>query len=572
MAVAAIACAAVVAACGGSSSSGTASSANASETSAPTGAVGVTGVPASDAGFGADATSSKPVSGGILHIGVLDAPQVLDPHEAGTFSESYIADNISDKLTWQDPANGKLYPWLATKWSYNSNFTKFTFYLRHGVTFSNGQPFTSQSVKLNFNQDAFGDAKLQITPDPTHWTDYVGTETPNPYEAIVEFSKPNAGFLTFTGFSGDNDPGFVANATLDKTKTQRLNPANVIGTGPFVISSFKYQQDVILTRRPGYNWAPGPIAHNGPAYLQEVDIETIPEASVRTGALESGQLQATLDVQPTDEASLKSQGYQIIYRPIAGENNGFPLNADLFPTNDLAVRKAINLGWNPAALFGPVLSPSYRVATSVVADNVPGYVSQTASLHYDPSEAKSLLSADGWKVGKNGYRYKDGKELTVKFVGTPVLVANEAAAQLMQEQLKQVGINLELTFEPVSDFGVIEEQAQKDWNGNLGNTSRDDPSVLWQVFSPSVSNSSYLEPGNPAYQPVSTALQDIQNTLNPAARAAATAQAQNLIVNKYALYAPLYVPSQVIAANKDVHGIVMDSLSRALFYDTWITK
>jgi peptide/nickel transport system substrate-binding protein len=574
--VAAAACAVILAACGGSSASTSSSNGSGSSSasgSSTTAAVGVTNVPASDAGFGANPTTSQPTSSGVLHLGVLDAPQVLDPHEAGTFSESYIADNISDKLTWQDPTTGKLFPWLATRWSYNRTFTKFTFQLRHDVTFSNGQPFTSASVKANFDQDAFGNAKLQITPDPTHWTDYARTVTPNKYEAIVEFSKPNAGFLTFTAFSGDNDPGFVADSTLSKSKTQRLNPANVVGTGPFVIKSYKYQQDVVLVRRQGYHWAPAPIAHNGPAYLSEVDLETIPEASVRTGALESGKLQATLDVQPTDESSLKSSGYQIIYRPIAGENNSFVLNADLFPTNDLAVRKAINLGWNPSSLFGPVLSPSYRVATSVIADNVPGYVDYSKSaLHYDPAAAKALLQADGWKVGQGGFRYKDGKELTIKMVGTPVLVANQSAFELMQEQLKQIGINEQLTILPVSDFGVIEDQAKTKWNGNAGNTSRDDPSVLWQVFSPAVSNSSFVEPGTSAYKPLVTTLQDVQSTLDPAARAAATAKAQQLILQKDALVAPVYVPSQVIAASKDVHGIVMDSLSRALFYDTWIGK
>lgn len=41
---------------------------------------------------------------------VLDAPQVLDPHEASSYAESIVADNITDKLTWQDPTTGKLYP------------------------------------------------------------------------------------------------------------------------------------------------------------------------------------------------------------------------------------------------------------------------------------------------------------------------------------------------------------------------------------------------------------------------------------------------------------------------------
>jgi peptide/nickel transport system substrate-binding protein len=569
---AALVSAGALAACDGSSSpSSESDSALAAVAAIPSSTV----VPGASAatGYGSTATTATPVPGGVLHFGVLDAPAVIDPHEAGSYPESIIADNITDKLTWQDPVSGKLYPWLATSWSYNSTLTRFTFYLHHGVTFSNGQPFNAAAVQANFNQDAWGDAKLQILPDPTHWTGYTGTLTPNPYEVIVEFSKPNAGFLTFSSFSGDNDPGFVADKTLESSKTQRLIPANVIGTGPFIVKSFTYQQNVILVRRAGYDWAPAPLAHDGAAYLNEVDIETIPEASVRTGALEAGQLQATLDVAPTDEASLRSAGYQILYQPIGGQNIAFQLNADLFPTSDVDVRKAINLGWDRAALFGPVLSSSYRAAWSLLAPNVPGYVSfENSALRYDPAAAQALLNADGWKVGSGGYRYKDGKELTVKFLGINNLAPNQSAYELIQEQLRQVGINVELSVLPIPDFTAQEELAQTEWNGVAANTSRDDPSVLWQADSPVVGNGSYVQSSSPEYQPLVNVLQQVQSTLDPAQRAAATAQAQSLLIAQYALVVPVYVPSQVIAADQDVHGIIFDAQSRNLFYDTWIGK
>jgi peptide/nickel transport system substrate-binding protein len=574
LAGAAVTVVSVLAACDGSSSSSSSSgtsSATAAVDTIPVSKV-VAGASAAT-GYGSTATTATPVQGGVLHFGVLDAPAVIDPHEASSYPESIIADNITDKLTWQDPVSGKLYPWLATSWSYNSTLTRFTFQLRHGVTFSNGQPFNAAAVKANFDQDAFGDAKLQITPDPTHWTGYIGTLTPNPYEVIVEFSKPNAGFLTFSSFSGDNDPGFVANKTLQSSKTQRLIPANVIGTGPFIVKSFTYQQNVVLVRRAGYDWAPAPLAHDGAAYLNEVDIETIPEASVRTGALEAGQLQATLDVAPTDEASLRSAGYQILYQPIGGQNIAFSLNSDLFPTNDIDVRKAILEGWNRAALFGPVLSSSYRAAWSLLAPNVPGYTSfQNSALRYDPTAAEALLNSDGWKVGAGGYRYKDGKELTVKLLGINNLAPNQSAYELMQEQLKGVGINVALSVLPIADFEAQEDVAQTTWNGTAGNTSRDDPSVLWQADSPVVGNGSYVQSSSPEYQPLVNVLQQVQSTLDPTQRAAATAQAQDLLIAQYALVDPVYVPSQVIAADQDVHGIIFDSQSRNLFYDTWIGK
>ena len=96
--------------------------------------------------------------------------------------------------------------------------------------------------------------------------------------------------------------------------------------------------------------------------------------------------------------------------------------------------------------------------------------------------------------------------------------------------------------------------------------------MLWQADSPVVGNGSYVQKNSSEYQPLVSILQKVQRTLDPSVRAAAAAQAQKLLIAQYALVDPVYVPSQVIAADQDVHGIVFDAQSRNLFYDTWIGK
>lgn len=524
----------------------------------------------------ADSSTSKPVVGGTLRFGMLDAPEYLDPHDAYSYPDSIIADNITDRLTWQDPHTGKIEPYLATSWSYNSSLTEFTFHLRKGVTFSNGTPFNAAVVKANFDQDALGDESLGIVAEPTAFPGYLGTYTPSPYTVVVKFSQPDAGFLQFTSFTGGASSGFIALSTLKESREQRVqDPASIIGTGPFVIQSFTYEKDVILVRRKGYDWAPPALAHTangGAAYLSEIDLETIPEASVRTGSLESGDIDATLDVQPTDEKPLRAAGYQILFQSVPGRIISFDLNTSLFPTNDINVRKALIIGWNRDALTKSVLTSSYKVATSPLSSLVPGYVnySQTA-LKYDPAEAEKLLSDDGWKTGPNGIRFKDGKELTVKLLGSNNLVANQPAYELMQAQLKQIGINVELGIYPVADLAVQEAKEATNWNGAAGNTSKDDPSVLWQIYSPGYQNDAFVAKNSAEGDDLTSALQKIQLTLNPAARNAATVAAQNLIT-QYALTDPVYEPSQVVAAAPYVHGIGFDAQSRNDFYNTWLSK
>lgn len=524
-------------------------------------------------GAGTQADTGPPVRGGTLRFGVLDAPANLDPHSATSYPESIIADNITDKLTWQDPKTGDLHPWLATSWSYNPALTEFTFHLRNDVTFSDGTKFDSSSVKANFDQNAVGDGALQIVPDPVHYSGYVTTDTPDPYTAVVRFSRPSASFLQFTSSTGNNAPGFVAASTLAKSKTQRQDPRVLIGTGSFVIKSFAYQQNVVLAKRAGYHWAPEALHHDGDAYLDEIDIQTIPESTVRTGALQSGDLDATLDVQPTDERLLARSGFQILAQTVPGTTISFNLNAGFAPTDDVAVRKALSLGWDRNSLKKAVLTGSYAVATSVLGSKVPGYADySTGSLRYDQAAARALLDQDGWVPGPDGLRSKNGAPLTLKLLGISNLVANQPSYQLMQQQLRQIGVDAQLSVLPIADFTVERTKAATTYHGVAANTSRDDPSVLWQAYSPDVSNSSYVTPGDPNRGRLVDTLQKINETLDPAQRDAVSRTAQDLLVDDLALTVPVYEPAQVIAAAPGVHGIVFDAQSRNLFYGTWISR
>jgi peptide/nickel transport system substrate-binding protein len=535
-------------------------------------ALALVGCSASAATTGAS-TASKPVSGGILRFATLDAPQVLDPHGASSYPESIIADNITDKLTYQDPKTGKITPWLATSWTASTDLKQFTFHLRKGVTFSDGTPFDAKAVKDNLDQLALGDAKLGIDPGGSKWASYVTTTVDDADTVTVKFSKSYAGFLQLTSFTGDDAPGFISESTLAKTKQERTDPKNVIGTGPFVLSSFTYQADTVLKRRAGYAWAPPALHHSGAAYLKEIDFKVIPEATVRTGALQSGTIDASLDIQPTDEKVLAKSGYQILARPISGRDIAFDFNTRLGATSDLAVRRAIQLGWSRSALKKSVLTDSYPVSTSALASTVPGYESfADSALKFDQKKAKALLDADGWKVASDGIREKDGKPLTLKLLGIDNLVVNSPAFELIQQDLREIGIDLKLSVLPIPDFSAQYTDAAKNYNIVVVNTSQDDPVVLDNIYNPTLNNSANVDPSSAEGKDLTTTLDKINSTLDPTDRAAATKAGQELVVGKYALTSPVYTPTQVIAANKDVHGILFDAQSRNLFVDTYLTK
>jgi peptide/nickel transport system substrate-binding protein len=346
----------------------------------------------------------------------------------------------------------------------------------------------------------------------------------------------------------------------------------VIGTGPFVYESWEPQVKTVLARRAGYHWAPPAIRHTGEAYLDRVVFNTIPEASVRTGSLASGTIDATLDVGTTDEKPLAAQGFTIISRGVSGSAIFFNFNSQLFPTDDLAVRKAIQLGWDREAIKKTVLTDSYSIATSVLAPSVSGYVDYSGSvLKYDPAKAEQLLDAAGWAKGPDGIRARGGKKLVVKLLGISNLVVNKPAYESVQQDLKKIGIDLQLTVVPIPDYAAEQAKAETDWNVTAANRSRNDPAVLNLQYSPALGNGAYLTEQSTGVDvaEVSTTLGKLELSLDPAVRKQAAKAAQDLLLEKYALVNPIYNPAQVIAHADYVHGILFDAQSRNHFVNAW---
>ncbi|WP_052720044.1 ABC transporter substrate-binding protein [Actinoplanes rectilineatus] len=522
----------------------------------------------------ASAASGEPVRGGTLQFALIDYQRSPDPQWGTNYAESLIGNNITDKLTWQDPDTGEITPWLAESWSYNTDLTAFTFKLRQDVTFSDGTPFDAAAVKANFDQYVHGDQTLGINPNgATLLPGYIETQTPDAYTAVVRFEKPLASFLQASAFTANAQPGFLSLNTLKLSAEQRTDPTKVIGTGPFVYESWEEQVKTVLVRRQGYHWSPPSLRHSGEAYLDRVVFNTIPEASVRTGSLTSGAVDATLDVGTTDEQPLKDQGFAIVSRSVSGTSIFFNLNSQLFPTNDLAVRKAIQLGWDRSAVAKTVLTDSYSIATSVLNTSVQGYADYSGSvLRYDPDQAKALLDQAGWVPGTDGIRVKDGKRLEVKLLGISNLVVNKPAYESVQQDLQKIGIDLQLTVVPIPDYAAQVAKAKTDWNITAANRSRNDPAVLNLSYSPALGNGSFLEQGVSTgvdVAEVTDALGKLETTLDPVQRAAYAKTAQDLLLDKYALVSPIYNPSQVIAHADYVHGIVFDAQSRNHFVDAW---
>lgn len=502
--------------------------------------------------------SASPTAGGDLVIGISADPTCLDPQQNGNAASINASRQVVDSLTDIDPETGELVPWLAESWEVSDDATSFTFTLREGVTFSDGTALDAEIVARNFTEVVtLGAATSLVTG---YLAGFESATAIDESTVQVDFSAPNAGFLSSTAVV---QLGIVSASTLDLTAEERCQAENVVGTGPFTFTSYAQNESTVLTRRDGYDWASERAAHTGEAYIDTVTFQVIGESSVRVGSLQSGQLDAITDVQPTDEETLSAAGFGVIARANPGVVNSLYPRASNPITADTAVRQALQIGIDRDELAA-VLSDSYAAATSVLATSTPGYVDLSDELAYDPDAAAELLDEAGWTLGSDGVREKDGTRLALDVAYINSVVTNQSVLELVQQQLGDLGI--ELTLRPLAVADYLEAVKDPELAFSFGNFTRPDLDVLRTSFGGAATNSARFDDDD-----LTALFTDLQSTADTAARDEVGAQAQELIVAEgYGI--PVYELAQVAATGSHVNGVSFDSSSRLFLYDAWLAN
>jgi peptide/nickel transport system substrate-binding protein len=514
---------------------------------------------ASSSSSSAKTTSSAPVRGGVLQWALAEDPLSMSPWGGGSGNDQlYVTRQLFDTLTEQDPATGQLLPFLASKWTVNTDATSFSFTLRPGVTFSDGTPLTAQVVKDNFSAIvAQGAAATWVADD---FIGYKSTTVTGPLTFTVTFSQPDGPFLQQLG-----GVDIVAESTLKIPYGDWASGKGVVGSGPFVLQSYTPGQSVILTRRSGYDWGPSDRTNRGAAYLSGIDFKITPEPSVRTGVLTSNQVEGIDNVQPQDIATLRSDGYTVITRA----NPGIAFSLTFIFNNpivsQLGVRQAIADAIDSTAVRDAALTPDFDVATSILSNDTVGYTNLSSHLTYNQNEARKLLTAAGWVPGPSGIRQRNGQPLDLTLGWINNFAPNADALQLIQAELKQVGVQVTLQTGTVPEYLADLEQGkfQLAW-GNLSNSNA---AVLVEQFSSA--GTDYYKVNDPT---LDSYFAQEYDTASVSAQDAWTAKAQQRIIQEvYAV--PVFQLTTVFATSTSVHGVEFGADSRmAQLTDAWIGK
>ncbi|WOX15257.1 ABC transporter substrate-binding protein [Streptomyces sp. N50] len=505
---------------------------------------------------GSDGGSGPARSGGTLTFAVGSDAGCVDPQQVASNDTIYSVRQVVDSLTDQDPATGKIVPWLAKSWDISADATTFTFHLRSGVTFSDGSKLTAQVVKDNF--DAVPKLGALGTLAEGYLSGVKNTTVVDPLTVKVTFQQPNAQFLQATS---THSLGIESSASVRRTPQQKCSQG-VVGSGPFVLKQYVQNQSITLAKRTGYAWGSSLWHKSGEAYLDKVVFKVVPEAGVRAGSLQSGQVDAISSVGKANEPALKGGQVTLQRRANPGVVFGLAFNNSRPALKDARVRQAIGFAIDRKQIADTVFPTGTQPATSVLAHTTPDYANLSADLTTDAAKAKSLLDAAGWKTGGDGIRTKGGKKLSLTVDWIPNSATNQPALELIQQQLKAVGVSLTLKQLQVTQLAPTLQSG--DYDAAWGNVTRADPDILRSSFSTELANFYRVPVG-----PLDTPLTQQAATTDTTKRGQLVEQAQQLLVRN-AYYAPVVELQTQIGVAKKVHNLNFDASSRIQLHDTWI--
>ncbi len=311
------------------------------------------------------------------------------------------------------------------------------------------------------------------------------------------------------------------------------------------------------------------MKNQGDAYLDKVIFNYVSEDSVRTGNLTSGAIDIDWPrnpFTPSDEQLIKSAGDTLQQRSLPGVAYAqFANTSTGHALNDAQVRQALYKAVDLKTYASTIFGSDYPVVQSVYDSTTPYFKSESSKLAYDPTGAEKILDTDGWTVGKDGYRFKNGQELTLDY---PVSQFSEGA-ELLQAQLKKVGINLDLrTLTPAQQATYL---PNGDYDLTQNYFTRADPGALQYILNPAVANSKALA-NRSASPDVITQMQAlfakaIQTTdVNQTKQA--YADLQDYLIDQGVAF-PLFERVQEAGVSKSVHGFAFTSESFLRLNDVW---
>jgi peptide/nickel transport system substrate-binding protein len=485
---------------------------------------------------------------GTLVIGVEKDAQSLDPIVVGDNASFQMYTQIFDSLVGVDK-DLKIVPALAT-WKTPDSKT-WTFTLKNGVKFHNGDPLTADDVVYTFKK----------VLDPA-----TGSPNLENLKVISTIDKVDARTVKFV-------LQYPFSAFLERVYTQPIVDAKVrekdpvayginpVGTGPFKFQSWTKNGQLVLVRNDSY-WQKKPA-------LKSVIMRPITDQSVALVNLESGDIDAMMSVLPDDFPRIKKNPNLVLDVKPALNYYYLAFNVNNKPVDDIRVREAIYHAVDMDSIVASVVGAAGVRAKSSLSPSSWAYnpAVEKYAYKYDPTLAKKLLAEAG---------YPNGFDITIN---TPQDTFRKKIAELMQIQMQAVGINAKVeslewaTYLPLIDAGKS-TMHMMGWNwltdpDGLTYDIHHSQKEAWQANASSYNGTRFVD------ATLDKDLEQARTSMNIEERKKLYGEVQDIWF-KNIVHIPLYHRVATVAYNKRVHGLSANAIEYTFLctYDTnvWVDK
>lgn len=368
-------------------------------------------------------------SGGTLRAVFVTDPPTLDPAEATDLTSAAVIRQVFDALLELDD---RLRPVaaLATSWTISSDQRVYTFRLRPGVRFHNGRELRAADVKYSFERAAKGKRpwvfdKITGARDVIAGksTEIGGIRVVDDLTVEIRLDRPFPPFLYLMAYDAAS---VVPREEADKRGSGFAS--RPVGTGAFRFVSWRRDDQLVIERFAEH--------FRGPAPLDRVVFRVIPAEITRFNEYRAGQLDLT-DI-PTGQCQSVQRDPQlrgdVAIWPTLG-THAVRFNVERPPFSDVRVRRAIAHAIDPSIIVERLLERCVAPARGILPPALPGYNAEVKRLALDRDLARRLLAESGHAGGKGL------NPLAYHFNTTDT---NQRIAELLQAQLKEIGIALEL--------------------------------------------------------------------------------------------------------------------------------
>jgi ABC-type transport system substrate-binding protein len=412
---------------------------------------------------GRSALARQEAANAIIFGGGTDVDK-LDPRQINTQEAYIVCANVYDCLVLYDYGATTIRPGLAESWEISEDNLVYTFHLRQGVKFHDGEEFNAEAVVGWYNSidpDAQG-SQYDATAMPytkdfiTDWVDTVEAvdentvkmTLPKPYAPLLaNLAIPLAGIISPKALS----------LGLDELA---VNPS---GTGAFKLArpeDWVRDSQMVLEANPDY-WGGAPK-------VAQFIFRVIPESSTRLQAVEAGEVDIVWPLSSEDVERARGNPDLVIVEDAGLNVNAIYFNVTKDPFTSKEVRQALNYAVNKEELSEGLYNGNMVPAGGVLPPVVWAYNPDLRSYPYDPEKAKSLLAEAG---------HDESNPLSFTLMAYTVPrgynPAGDRLATAIQEYLSEVGVNVDIQTEEWTQY-LQDARADKfvahqsGWQGDNG--------------------------------------------------------------------------------------------------------